>query len=112
MGRAIRSTCAAQHFRSRNEILDETSHRLLLHVLESGEEEQLVAVLVEARARNNHRATQSASRIVVAICGGFNAIVIQPPIVGLEGSIARVHISATVEVLAAALANGLESHGA
>ena len=113
---AVRGTGTTQHLRSRNEILNEGAYRLLLHVLVSREEEKFVTVLVEAGARNDHWAAQSASGIVITIgilwdrLARNYRLILEPPVVGIERPVSGIHIRAAVKVFGAALADGLEGH--
>ena len=84
----------------------------LVEVLETGEEEQLVAVLVEPGAGNQHRAADGAAWIEVLVLRLRDTVLVVDPIVGVQRVVAGVEESRTVEFAAARLGDAANDHRA
>src|SRR5208337_1043372 len=88
--------------------------------LSTEEEEQLVVVVVEVRMREDHRAAEIETWIVVPgvgagsdlLAGGVRAGVVIEPVVGVQRVVAGVNIRFAVELLAARLADRVNGDGA
>ena len=83
-----------------------------IHVFVRPVEEQLVVVLVEVGTRNNHRTAKVAAGVVETVGRRGHALAVVVPSVAVEHAIARVEITLSMEVGAAALADRLEGNRA
>ena len=75
----------------------------LVEVFEPGEEEELVAVLVEIRAGDQNRTADGKPGIVILVLGPLLAARVEQRIIGVHRVVARVEEPRTVEILSARL---------
>ena len=91
-----------------HEIAQQAAGRMLVHILIGGIEEQLVVILVEMRAGNDHRAAKVAAWIVEAVGRRLDVLAVVVRAVGVKDAIAGIEVSAAMELGATAFADGLE----
>ena len=96
------------HLRGRNEVLQEAAGRLLIHVLVTEPEEELVPVAIEMEPGKEHRAADVAAGVIVVGNRDRIALGLLVRIFGVENGVAGHQIALSMEPLAAALAEGLE----
>src|SRR5437764_4679533 len=107
------SDYALAHLCGRNHGVVHPIVDVLLVVLHSIEKEELVAVVVQLRSRNDDRATNVKTRVKVSCLGlrsyrstiGKQASVLVLRIVGVQVPIAGIHVSLAVKLLATRLAD-------
>lgn len=103
-----RSKVTCLHLVGRHKVFVQSAGRLLVHVLITGPEEQFVAIVVELRKGQQHRAADVATRIVLVVLGLASPMASLVGVFRIEDSITSIEIAFAMELCAAVLAEGLE----
>ena len=101
LGHFRRREIAGQFARRWHGGAQQTGIQHLVEVFVPGEEEQLVAVLIESRAGNQHRTADGAAGIVILVFRARLAAGVEERVIGVQDVVAGIEEARTVKILAA-----------